>query len=114
MDTNFDFILTKTQRETYSAAWKAAHVTNEPFSSLDYLLHSFINSAVADIAKKSKQAFAPSKFDGFHAKAYKNALDKLRHRARIGRISSRINIDFTAEQIARIFLTADIIIASAK
>lgn len=113
MDTKFDFILTKTQRETYIAAWKAAHANNERISASEYLLHSFINPAAADIAKKSKQAFAPSKSEGFHAQAYKDALTSLRYQARQGRISSRFYSDFSAEQTARIFLIADTILTSA-
>lgn len=113
MDTKFDFILNKNQRDTYLAFWKAAHANNEHFSASDYLLHSFINPAVADIAKKSKQAFAPSGSDGFHAKAYKDALISLRYQAKQSRISSRFNLAFSEEQNARIFLIADTILTSA-
>jgi hypothetical protein len=114
MDNQFDFILSKAQRDTYLLWWKARHANKQHFSTLDYLIHSFLNSAVVDITKKSKQGFAQNGAEGgaYHPIAYKKALLALMHNLTYY-TPVRLNTELSTEQQTRMATIASSILSTA-
>ena len=60
MDTKFDFILTKTQRDTFIANWKQLHAARYDFTGRDYFIFQLLKSAVPDIERNMHRAFKPA------------------------------------------------------
>ena len=60
MDTKFDFILTKTQRDHFIANWKQLHAARHNFSGRDYFIFQLLKSAQPDIEKNVRRAFKPA------------------------------------------------------
>lgn len=60
MDTKFDFILTKTQRDHFIANWKQLHAARHTFTGTDYFIFQLLKSAQPDIEKNVRRAFKPA------------------------------------------------------
>lgn len=60
MDTKFDFILTKTQRDAFIANWKKLHSERHSFEGVDYFIFQLLKSAQPDIEKNVRRAFKPA------------------------------------------------------
>jgi len=109
----FDFILTKDQRDLYIANWKKLHADKAQITAQSYLLFTFLSPAVPDIETKLLQAFSKRKY-GSHA--YEGLLLNLRQlcqsantykMATLHRVYEDLGgIELTPEQFTRLYTLA--------
>jgi len=106
MDTKFDFILTKTQRDAFIANWKQLHAARHTFTGLDYFIFQLLKSAQPDIEKNMRRAFKPA-HNSYFAATIKAVTTNLIHnltynRARFFQAPIFANIEFTDQQVETI------------
>jgi len=103
----FDFILSKTQHESFIAAWKKSHADKHTFDSADYLTHAIFASAVPDIKAKATKAFSPCKHKTPPFNAYDAALRGLIYWTKQKSNTWTYGLELTPEQWTRFLLILD-------